>query len=224
MTDEAQSASVDSLDHQISSEDKRMKKVLALTALLALFPLGAQAIPITGSFGFIGTFSPLGGTTAATARGLDFGGPTGRIGTCSGAYTSIFTSCNAITGDIVTLTDVADNTLPDAGGLALVVNSFLTSSTLDFDITSITAILRDATSLLTALTISGTGTSCTTVAGFDCTDGNFIFTFNGAREGEFTFSSSVRTEGRAVPEPGALALVTLGLLGMAVARRRSQFA
>ena len=142
---------------------------LALSSVAAV----AQAVPIVGSFGFSGTFEPLGGTASNTATGIDFSDPTGRIGTCSGSYTSIFTACNSVTGDIVTVLDIPAGTLPNSGGVAFSLADWISTSTLTFDLNSITSILRDPVGL-TSLRLAGTGTACTTVAGFDCTDGTFI--------------------------------------------------
>ena len=123
---------------------------LALSSLAAV----AHAVPINGSFGFGGTFAPLGGTAANTATGIDFTTPTGRIGTCSGSYASIFAVCNSVTGDPVTVGDIPVGTLPASGAVAISIGDWITTATLGFDLTGITSIVRDATGL-TSLTING---------------------------------------------------------------------
>ncbi len=63
-------------------------------------------------------------------------------------------------------------------------------------------------------TVGGSG--IVSAAGFDNTDGFWSFTSQGNDDGFFSFSATT------VPEPSIIALLTMGLLGLGIARRKVQ--
>ncbi len=63
-------------------------------------------------------------------------------------------------------------------------------------------------------TVGGNG--IISAAGFDDTDGFWSFTSQGSDDGMFAFSAT------AVPEPSIIALLTMGLLGLGITRRKVQ--
>jgi opacity protein-like surface antigen len=205
-----------------------MKRVLVgLTAAAAIMAAhAASAAPITGDINMYGDFQPMNGATPTqnmtTANRIDFkpaGGPTGTF------------DVGTATGDLISFTDAEDGTIkdltfsgPTVTPVFAPIGTFYTitvgAMTLSFDLTSLTVNNQNAS----FLNMSGTGMMHLT--GFDDTLGNWNFSgqsSNGARPtATFAWSagSHATEEEQSVPEPMALSLLGLGLLGAGALRRR----
>ena len=177
-----------------------MKTARLLSFVAATFALAfsagvasAATISIGSEVGFIGTYTPTGGTGLADATGLTFGGGTVIIGSDDFA---------GQVGGSVTLNDLsltgvtADPFFTMAGGLSFTITGF----TLD---------------LQTENALNWTATGFWSLAGFDDTAGIFVFTGDSLND-VFTYS----TAGSVVPVPAAVWLFGSALLGLGAMRRR----
>lgn len=171
----------------------KLTKLLAATALTAFAGI-ASAVPITGSIGFNGAYLLVGGTTLATATGIDI----------TSAHTS-----GVVTGDFAgiadgTVTNYADFTFDPAGPVA----SIWSVAGFTFDLNEMNVDFQNAS----LLALSGSGLISSTDAGLDSTNGKWTFTANATGQ-NLTWSSS------AAPEPAMVLLLATGLIGFGVARK-----
>jgi len=177
-----------------------MKKLFTLAlcglGLLALSST-AQAVPLTGEIHFAGLWAPLGGSGTATATGVDF--------------TSGFQITLAGTGDYAVVgpgtgVSCSNFTFAPAPGSVPVVPLWAFSSAgvdYSFDLTSVSVAFQSATE------IALTGFGVLHATGFDDTPADWDFTGN-AGSVLFSFSAD-----NVVPEPTTVALLGLGLIGLA---------
>jgi hypothetical protein len=184
---------------------------------LAGFAMVSHAVPITGSISMLGGFTAVDSGWMATslnlATGLDFD-PYGTGGS---------TSVNSATGDFTTLSpfpvmgtikDIQFSPLADRSGLGYVTD-FWTVGGFAFELTDLTVVFQNSTF------IGLTGNGIVTGGGYDATFGSWTLsgqTSSGA--GLFSWSSTGAATGTAVPEPSALALLGIGLVGVGVVRFR----
>lgn len=176
---------------------KTMKMIV--TAAVMAVSFNASAVFINGDITMSGDFLPTGGTSLGDATGIDFIDDDFMV---DGA-TEDFATSGIMSGDVGTYFDFSFDPLTPGtqvwaiGGWSFALDSISILLQTDFFIV-----------------LQGTGMMSGT--GFDDTTGTWNLTGN--RAGAlFNYSSGAS----AVAEPATLALVGLGFIGLAVARRRS---
>jgi hypothetical protein len=186
---------------------------LAILAMVGIAAPAAQAVPITGSLSVSGGFTPVdsGGTATSlgAAVGIDFdpAGPGGSMTTdqVTGTF-ALFTFVGDTSG---TITDFTFNPFP-AGGIASFFTITSALGTLSFDLETVLIAFQSNH----FLALQGSGTVY--AAGYNPTPG--VWALTGQTVDQLTFSWSASAA--AVPEPGTLALLGFGVLGLGILLRR----
>jgi hypothetical protein len=169
----------------------------SIAVCLAFASAGASADPFVAGSGisFSGEIAPAGGTTWGTATGIDFGAAF--VAATSGSFTTL------AAGSPATFTDFTFSPFPGAG-----IAPLWTAGIFSFNLASLT-IESQASDVLQ---LRGSGTF---MNNGDTALGSFLFTAN---QGGTTFSFS--SSNTVIPVPGTVALLGLGLLGVAALRRK----
>jgi hypothetical protein len=195
-----------------------------IAAILAGSAMAVNAVPITGALimktGFTAVNSNWNSVTnLGSATGLDFK-PTGPGGAMAilmgtGAYSTL--GPFPVRGSIKDIQFSPLGSRNGSGGiLAGPVTDFWTVGAFSFALNSINVLTLNNTSIV----LSGTGV-VTGGAGTTATSGNWVLAGNkkgGA--GIFSWSTGAGASGTAVPEPGALALLGIGLVAIGAVRVR----
>lgn len=173
-----------------------MKKILALLATAILSINVAFAAPITGRIDFTGSGAAVtSGGTLLTTTGLTFNNPVSAViatGSFAGITTGTFNSFSLASVSMATPVQL------------------WTAGTFTFDMSSITNAYNTASTIV----LTGYGTIMN--SGANATSGTFNITANSGGGNVFSFSSTT------VPEPGPIALLGLGLLGLGAARLKAR--
>jgi PEP-CTERM motif len=190
----------------------KISSALAIT----MVSLAVSAAPINGEFSISGGAAPSGGPTMGTATGITFIAPIALFA-CVGDVATILggTSCSGATA--TTMNNIAAGSIPGgSGGVTPYLNTNwinVDAGKLTFSITGITSYFHGTNSIL----VEGIGLMESNTAGWMATPGTFSITAQGATT-SFSFSATPFSSG-AVPLPGSMALLGLGLVGAAVARK-----
>jgi hypothetical protein len=182
----------------------------------------AEAVPITGGISFIGDATSTGGTDWATATGVDFTGCALCTGPNAGKEAVVENNTGSYMGTGGAFVDFTDFTFSPSLSPDPVLLWTFTSGGLTYSFTMDNVqVDAQGTGLggQTFLTLTGTGTLF--ITGFDPTPGVFAFTGNESG-GVFSVSASSFAQPAAVPEPGSMILLGLGLVGVAAVARRKR--
>jgi hypothetical protein len=183
---------------KISNTRNVIATIVAALAM-ASFSSSASAMQISGEIGFGGTFVATGGTGLGDATGVDI--DLAFVLAAVGDFTPTI-------GATATFTPLVFD--PPGVPVSPLWEIVLGPDTYSFDLEDVWVDVQNSTELA----LSGTGTLM--ITGFDPTPGTWVFTGN--TQGQlFTFSAG---NAASVPEPGILMLLGVGVLGLALARRR----
>jgi len=187
-------------------------KQLRISGLLFVMTTNVLALPlVSGTMDMSGSFYAIDATGAQTSDANDaiaidfdfFGMDKFRITSADGDFTGLET----VSGDISTLGDIKDfqfDPLPAS------ISDFWVVDIFSFELTDVVR-TNNSNSFIDLI-----GTGVITAAGFDNTDATWSFSGDTSGGGVFSWSASSENVPNdvSVPEPGVLALLSIGLIGL----------
>ena len=184
--------------------------LFAMTTNVFALPLVSGTMDMSGSFYAIdATGAQTSDANSAIAIDFDFFGMDKfRITSADGDFAGLET----VSGDISTLGDIKDfqfDTLPAA------ISDFWVVDIFSFELTDVVR-TNSSSSFIDLI-----GTGLITATGFADTDASWSFSGDTSGSGIFSWSASSENVGSrvGVPEPGILALLSIGLIGLALRKK-----
>jgi hypothetical protein len=190
-------------------------KQLMIGSMLFAVAANALALPVvSGTMDMSGSFYAIDAAGAQTSNANDavaidfdfFGMDKFRVTNAEGDFAGLET----VSGDVSTLGDIKDFQFAP---LVTSIPDFWVVDIFSFELTDVVR-TNNSSSF-----IDLTGSGIITATGFEATDATWIFSGDTSGGGVFSWTASSATT---VPEPGVLAMLSIGLIGLSLGKIRPQ--
>lgn len=194
-----------------------MNKYIQITVSCLLFAVAANvhSLPlVTGTMDMSGSFYAIDATGAQTgnannAIAIDFdffGMDKFRVNSADGDFAGLET----INGDISTLGDIKDFQFAP---LPASIADFWVIDIFSFELTEVVR-TNNSSSFIDLI-----GSGIITAAGFEATNATWTLSGNTSGGGVFSWSAGLESGDKSVPEPGVLALLSIGLISLGLRKK-----